>query len=406
MMYVSILFTLYLRNYNFMTRILLVVGLTLSMCASGGADTVFSFHGVGDPVRRIDARSRSMGGAGRSLADGLNFSSHNPALLGAFRKPAASVQFLAQWRSLNDGSSVTVNDGDVGAFQIVVPFGAGPVLGVGLEPLTDMDFGAVESRVSGNLAYTLDVEATGGVQAIAIGIGQRVSRRLFLGARVHWVAMGTFNEAWTKTFNSQDIFFSRDEITRTHRGWLPSVGLVYTLASRWSLGANAQIGRKIKQRQIHRNRFVSVAAAQDIETERDVELPHEFGAGLTYLAGYRWLASADVSRSLWGKTGAGRFDTWDLSAGILWRTGNPDILVRSRRLELSAGLHYRSLYFPTSTGNQIGELGASFGVALPLKNDTGRFRYTVEVGRRGDHATHGASERYIQQSFSITGFVR
>ncbi len=387
-----------------MMRIILALGFIFLLVLPACANTIFSFYGVGDPVRRVDARSRSMGGAGRSLADGLNFSSHNPALLGAFHRASASVQFVAQHRFLN--GETLVNDGDIGAFQIVLPMGRGLVLGVGIEPLTDMDFEAIEDRGTGDLKYQLEVEATGGIQAIAMGLGYRIGRRLFVGGRMNWVAMGTFNESWVKDFDSETVFFSQDEITRTHRGWLPSFGIIYTPTSRWSLGANVDIGGSIRQRQVQRNRFVEQREAVEVKTESDVEFPREFGVGVTYLAGYRWLASVDISRGLWHATGDGRFDTWDVSAGMLWRTGNPDALVRSRRFELSTGLHYRSLYFPTTSNSQISELGASFGMALPFVNNSGRFRYVLEVGRRGDRLKHGASERFIQHSFSVVGFVR
>ncbi len=387
-----------------MMRIMFALGFICTLVLPACANTIFSFYGVGDPVRRVDARSRSMGGAGRSLADGLNFSSHNPALLGAFRRTSVSVQFVAQHRFLNGGN--VVNDGDVGAFQIALPLGRSLIVGAGLEPLTDMDFGAIEDRGTGDLKYQLEVEATGGIQAISLGLGHRVGRRLFVGGRINWVAMGTLNESWLKNFDNETIFFSHDEITRTHRGWLPSFGIIYIPTLRWSLGANIDFGGSIKQRQIQRNRFVEQREAVEVMTESDVEFPREFGVGITYLAGYRWLASVDVSRGLWQATGDGRFDTWDVSTGMLWRTGNPDVLVRSRRFELSAGFHYRSLYFPTASNSQINELGASFGLALPFVNNSGRFRYVLEVGRRGDHLKHGTSERFIQHSFSVVGFVR
>ena len=387
-----------------MMRILLALGLVLALVLPAQANTIFSFAGIGDPIRRVDARSRSMGGAGRSLADGLNFSSHNPALLASFRRAAASVQFAAQHRFLSGERAVS--DGDVGAFQVVLPMGRGPVLGIGLEPLTDMDFGAVADRGTGDLAYRLEVDATGGIQAISIGLGHRFGRKLFVGGRVNWVAMGTLNETWVKRFDREGVFFSRDEITRTHRGWSPSVGIITMPTPRWSLGANVDIGGDIRQRQVQKNRFVDQNHAREVATESDVALPRELGAGVTYLSGYRWLASVDVSRGFWAGTGSGRFNTWDVSAGMLWRTGSPDLLVRSRRFELCAGAHYRSLYFPTTSGEQIGEWGASFGLALPFKNNSGRFRYVVEVGRRGNRATHGASERFIQQVFSVVGFIR
>ena len=68
---------------------------------------------------------------------------------------------------------------------------------------------------------------------------------------------------------------------------------------RWSLGATVDIGGTIRQRQIQKNRFVDQNLAREVTTESDVELPREFGAGITYFAGYRWLASVDVSRGLW-----------------------------------------------------------------------------------------------------------
>ena len=175
----------------------------------------------------------------------------------------------------------------------------GPVIGVGLEPLTDMDFGAIEDRGTGDLKYQLEVEATGGIQAISLGLGYRVGQKLFVGGRVNWVAMGTFNESWIKDFDNETIFFSHDEITRTHRGWLPSLGIIYTPTARVSLGANVDIGGSIRQRQVQRNRFVGQREAVEVETESDVEFPREFGVGITYLAGYRWLASVDVARGLW-----------------------------------------------------------------------------------------------------------
>ena len=82
------------------------------------------------------------------------------------------------------------------------------------------------------------------------------------------------------------------------------------------------------------------------------------------------------------------------------------MLARSRRWELNAGLHYRSLYFPTVSGKQIGEVGASFGLAVPFKNQSGRFRYVLEVGSRGNQTDHGVSEKYIQQSFSVSGIFQ
>lgn len=381
---------------------LLCVGLMWT--SSAFADSVFSFEGLGNAVRRIDARSRSMGGAGRALIDGRNFSTNNPALLAGFRHSSVSAQFVTQKRFLSGSGSI--NDGDVGGFHIVIPFNAGTVFGVALEPLTDMDFGVVDTVGTGNLGYQMSLDASGGIQAVSLGLAQHFGQKFYAGVRVDWVALGTFNEKWTKTFFGQNVFFSNDEITRTHRGWVPALGMVYTPTNKWSLAANAQLGQNIRQRTILTTRFVAVNADTEIETVRDVKLPTLIGGGISYLAGYRWLAVLDVERGFWNKTDAGRFNTWDVSIGGLIRTGSPDLLARSRRWEINGGFYYRSLYFPTASGKQVSELGASFGVAIPLKKQSGRFRYVLEVGSRGNEADHGVSEKFIKQSFAVTGIFQ
>ena len=382
----------------------IVVVCCLAMTSDVFANTIFSFHGLGNSVRRIDARSRAMGGAGRTVIDGANFSTNNPALLAGFKQASMSAQFITQRRFLSGLGAI--NDGDVGGFHIVVPFQSGTTFGVALEPLTDMDFGAIDTVGVGDLGYEMALDASGGIQAVSMGLAHRFGPKVYVGARLDLIAFGTFNEQWTKTFFGQNVFFSNDNITRTYRGWIPALGLVYTPSNKWSVGGNVQVGREVKERSILTTRFVAVNADTAIETQRQVKFPTLVGAGVTYSSGYRWLASLDVERGLWQTTEAGRFNTWDISAGILVRTGNPDPLTRSRRWEFNGGLHYRTLYFPTLSGKQIGEVGASFGFAIPLKNQRGRFRYVVEVGTRGNQTDHGVAEKFIQQSFSITGIFQ
>lgn len=368
------------------------------------ANSIFSFHGLGNSVRRVDARARAMGGAGRAVIDGLNFSTNNPALLAGFQRPSMSAQFITQRRGLSGLGSV--NDGDVGGFHIVIPMSKGSVFGASLEPLTDMDFGVVDTVGTGDLGYEMELDASGGMQAVSLGFGQYFGNRFYGGVRIDWLALGTFNERWNKTFFGQNVFYSSDDVTRTQRGWIPAFGVVYAPTAKWSLAADFQVGREINQRTTLTTRYVAVNADNDVVTENKIKMPSILGGGIAYLGGYRWLAALDVERGFWEKTQAGRFNTWDISAGVLVRTGSPDPLVRSRRWEFNGGVHYRSLYLPTTSGKQVGEVGASLGLAVPFKNGTGRFRYVLEFGKRGNQADHGVSETFIQQSFSVTGFFQ
>ncbi|MCZ6634810.1 MAG: hypothetical protein O7G87_15520 [bacterium] len=346
-----------------------------------------------------------MGGAGRALMDGFNFSSVNPALLAGFRRASLSALYRVQRRSLDEGTGrrYTVADGDLGAFQLAFPARGGFVLGVGLEPLTDMDFGVEDSVGTGLESHVLQLEATGGIQALSIGVAKRVSRELSLGVRLDWISMGTLTENWIKTYEDPRLTKSEDQIVRSHRGWLPSLGAVFTPSEHWAFGLAFQVETSVEQRQVLRN--LNLGSEGEVRNEVDVTLPYVVGVGVAYLGGYYWAATVDFERGFWSRTEPGRHNTLDLSGGLLYRMGSPDPLSKSLRIEWNGGVHYRSLYFPTASGSQISELGVSLGVAIPFKNEGGRFRYLLEVGKRGDVQKHGVSERFIQQSISVSGFI-
>ncbi len=389
------------------------------------AKSIFSFNGIGDSERRVDVRARGMGGAGRALADSQNFSSANPALLAAFSRAGVQSRFFVQRRSLNDGRSRhVVSEGDIGAFQVVLPIRSGTVFGAGLEPLTDLDFDLVGSDSTSAVPYTLRVNATGGIQAFTFGLANRWGG-LLLGGNLSVISIGTITERWIKDFSStgsdgsagsivvdsnnrqiSEYLNSEDRYVRTHSGTQPTLGAVYTRGAKWYVGAAYRAATTITQTRILRNFFAEIGFEDEARSRLDVKIPASFGVGLAYRAGYRWLAALDFERAFWEKTEAGRYNTTDLAGGVLYRTGDPDSRSTRRRIELTAGAYYRSLYFKTAGGSPIGEAGVSMGISLPFETrSAGNFRYVIEFGRRGDVTRHGASEQFIMQTFSLSGWL-
>ncbi|MDA0749012.1 MAG: hypothetical protein O2954_21035, partial [bacterium] len=259
--------------------------ISIFMGSAAWADTVFSFNGVGDPTRRMDVRARAMGGAGRALADGENFSSSNPALIAAFAQPGVTSLYFIQRRSLKDnlGNQHVVTDGDIGSFQLALPLKRGTVLGIGLEPLTEVDFIVVEPGGSGPLAHTLRIDGTGGIQAVTLSLGQQMGR-LYLGGRMDMVFMGTISEVWRKDYDSEIVtdldganlprlLDTEDKYIRTHRGLLGAVGGVYRPTANWFLGLAFQAGGKLTQTRTLRNFFANLGFEPDLKLKADVELP-------------------------------------------------------------------------------------------------------------------------------------
>ncbi len=392
---------------------------------SPAAKSIFSFNGVGDAERRVDVRARGMGGAGRALADSQNFSSANPALLAAFSRAGLQSRFFVQRRSLDDGQRRhVVSDGDIGAFQIVLPIRSGTVFGAGLEPLTDLDFDLVRVVSSTAIPYELRVNATGGIQAFTFGAAQRWGS-LMLGGNLSIISIGTIKETWTKDFSSSgpngesksflldsnnrqipEHLNSEDRYVRTHRGAQPALGAIYNRNGVWFFGAAIRAATTVTQTRILRNFFAEIGFEEETRSTLDLKMPASVGVGLAYRPGYRWLAALDYERAFWEKTESGRYNTTDLAGGFLYRFGDPDRRTTRRPIELTAGAHYRSLYFKTEGNAQIDELGVSLGISLPFETrGAGSFRYVIEFGRRGDVTAHGATERFVMQTFSLSGWL-
>jgi hypothetical protein len=379
----------------------------LLLAGHANAGSIFSFNGQGYPVRRLDARSTGMGGTGRALVDGNNLASFNPALLGGFQRPAMFAQFSLQRRSVKDlSSSLAVADGDVSAIKVVFPFRFRGALSIGMEGLTDVDITVVDTLGTGGEEHLLGLKGTGGIGALVFGYGQKVGNILFLGAQMDLMAVGTLTESWSKDLLADpQAFFSLDNVTRSQKGAQFSFGIVYA-PSNLSLALVGKPKATVTQRILLENRLTANAiTASALETERDIQFPATIGFGLAYAKTRRWIFALDGEYAAWESTGAGRFNTTEIAAGLQFQTRPGNSLGIGRKYDIMGGVYRRTLYFATTSGEQISEIGISAGVAVPFKSNSGAFWWTIELGRRGDVQTHGASETFIKQTFSIAGLV-
>ncbi len=387
---------------------LLVCLLVAAFVSEAKAGSVFSFNGQGYPLRRLDSRSAGMGGAGRALVDGLNFASFNPALLGSFRRPGVTGRYALQRRNVEDiHTSESIADGDVDGIKTVFPFRFRGALSIGMEGLTDVDVTVVDSVGSGGEEHLLGLKGAGGVGAIVFGFGQKVGRKLFLGAQIDLMVVGTINETWTKDLlQDSQAFFSQDNITRSQKGAQFTFGGVYTPGN-LSLAIVAKPKATVTQRVLLENRLTTNAITSSaLEIDRDIQFPATIGFGLAYARSQRFIAAADVQFEAWGATGTGRHDAAEFAAGIQYQTQPDNALGGGRRLDLTAGVYHRSLYFGTASGEQITEFGATIGIGVPFQRQSGALRWSLAIGQRGDKQIHGARETFFRQTLSVSGWIQ
>lgn len=383
---------------------------TLLLCLFSITDaysgSIFSVADLGYAVRRLDSRSIGMGGAGRGIVDGRNFSSHNPATIASFDRAALSALYVAQRRSISDvaGRSEAVADGDIGGIRLMLPVRQGFVLGLALDPVSDMDASVIDTTGTGQTRSVVRFNGSGGLQSLGIGAGYRLGERFFVGSRLDLMVIGTITESWRKDFLDRRLLPSRDSVIRTFRGYQPHFGAAYAVKG-FSLGVAVKPSVEIRETRVRETRSVQIGLLpSESATEMDFELPLVLGGGLAVTRSDKWIAALDVEVARWSDTGGRRKDTTEIAGGVLYRTGRNDPIRRQRRHELTVGAFRRGLYFDTGIADQIFETGGSFGLTIPFKG-TGIFRWVLEGGRRGRTQEHGASETFLRQTFSITGWM-
>ena len=163
----------------------------------------------------------------------------------------------------------------------------------------------------------------------------------------------------------------------------------------------------VTQKVLLENRLTTNAITSSAtESERDIQFPATLGFGLAYSRSGKWMAALDAEYAAWGDTGAGRHDTFEIAAGVQYQKGPSNITGIGRRYDLMGGVYRRSLYFETSSGKEITEMGATIGFGIPFKNRAGTFRWALDIGTRGDVQDHGASETFFKQTFSVSGWIK
>lgn len=391
-----------------------IIGLTVAVALvsveEGRAATVFSGIGLGDEEWVPDGRGSGMGGAGVALLDGQNFIRLNPAVLGSFRRPALSALFRAEQRRAKDRFVENrLSDGDVGHVRLVVPRGKWTVFRVGIEPVTGVNFSFAQPEPGNVEPDTLRLKVRGGLQAISVGMGVRLSNdRLFLGGSLDAVVIGTIRETWTRVFANADtlapaLFPSQDEISRGHRGVRWTVGAAYRAGGGFSVGAFLTPRASLTQTR----RLKTSYSIEDLPSVK-LRLPTSLGGGVAFEGG-KWAVAADVTASLWGEVDPSRYrNAYGLAAGVNYVTGQEDPLGRGKRIPLRMGVSRKVLHYAglPGSGGAVTEMALGAGVGLPFRGGWGRFDLSFEVGKRGDVHKNGAEEVFFRQTFSIVGWPR
>jgi hypothetical protein len=403
----------------------------LSLRAQDGAYTGFtpySIFGIGDIYTQGSAYNKGMGGVGIATRNRRFINYLNPASVTA----RDSLSFMADMSVMQnnkyfhqgDKSSLnnTFNVNNITiSFPLVYPHAA-MMLGVSPYSSTGYQYSYIleDPSIVGNTGNAAFASAgKGGTYQAFAAVGVTLWKRLSLGVEGR-VLFGDISK--------QSVFsFSRSAYSNINsghdislRGKSAKVGLQYEQplggGMTLGLGATYQTGTKLKGT-VEEYRISEGAAQNDtLRFSREnltgaaggPNIPQEFGVGLSLGKSEDWRFETNYTRSDWTNSGmdvakgfavkgSSSFDTrvsQAFRAGFEIVPNRNDIRYYYKRCTYRVGAFYENSNFAVD-GNQIKDIGLTFGASLPVFRYYNAVTFAVGLGQRSSGVDQLIRERYV-----------
>lgn len=402
----------------------------LSLYAQDGAFTGFtpySIFGIGDIQTQGSAYNLGMGGVGIATRNKRLINYVNPASITA----RDSLAFMADMSvtqkntlfTQGDKSSVN-NTFNIKNIAITFPITRHSAVLLGVAPYSStgyhysyiLDDPSIVGNTGNAVYYS---SGNGGTYNVFVSAGVTFWNRLSLGLEGDFLfgkitkenSFSFAKSAYSDIKSGNDLFL---------RGKSAKVGVQYeqpvSANSSIIIGGTYSTGTVLKG--TAEDYRISIGTAQN-DTLRysldnlgqgkgGVNIPQEFGAGISFNHSDTWKAEINYSRSDWTTSGmdvakgfsvkgSSSFDTrvsQAVRAGFEIVPNRNDIRYYYKTCTYRLGAYYEDSRFAVD-GNQIKDIGLTFGASLPVFRYYNSVTLAVNLGQRGSVTGNMIRERYV-----------
>ena len=406
-----------------------------SLYAQDGAYTGFtpySIFGVGDLFTQGSAFNKSMGGVGIATRNKRFINYLNPASVTArdslsFMTDISVSQnnrVFAQGDLTSGSNTFNVNSITL-SFPLFYPYSA-MMFGISPYSSTGYRYSYVleDPSIIGNTGNAVYYSAgNGGLYQVFAAAGVTFWDRLSLGVEGK-LLFGSIDKDNLFSFTKSAYSNINSGYSLMLRGGSAKVGLQYEqpLGGGNKLGVGATFSTPVKLHGTSEAYRISVGSSQSdtLSFSRDtlgltmgsVTIPSEIGIGVSFSHSDTWSAEVNYSRSDWTNSGmdvargfaikgSSSFDTrvsQTLRAGFEIVPNRNDIRYYYKRCAYRVGAYYENSSFAVD-GNQVKDLGLTFGASLPVFRNYNSVTFAVGLGQRASTAGNMIRERYV--SFTL-----
>ena len=408
----------------------------LSLHAQDGAYTGFtpySIFGVGDILSQGSAYNRGMGGVGIATRNRRFINYLNPAAVTA----RDSLAFMAEMSvthsnkifSQGDKSSVN-NTFNVNNITLSFPIYRSSAMMVGIAPYSSTgyqySYTLEDPSIVGNTGNAVYASAgKGGTYQVFAAAGVTFWKRLSLGVEGR-ILFGNISKDNLFSFarSAYSNISSGSELTL--RGKSARFGVQYEQPlGNLTLGLGATYSTGTRLKGTVEDYRISVGASQNdtLRFSRDtlgmsgggVNIPQEFGLGVSISQSENWKAEVNYSRSDWTNSGmdvakgfavkgSSSFETrvsQTLRAGFEIVPNRNDVRYYYKRCTYRAGAYFETSSFAVD-GNQVKDIGLTLGASLPVNNNRyNAVTVALGLGQRSTGVESLIRERYFNISLGF-----
>ena len=401
-----------------------------SLCAQDGAFTGFtpySIFGAGDVLTQGSAFNKGMGGVGIATRNKRFINYLNPAAVTV----RDSISFMAEMSVFENnrlfaqnGHTSGNNTFNVNNITISFPITRSSAMMLGIAPYTatgyKYSYVLEDPTVIANTGNAVYYSAgKGGTYQLFAAAGVTFWKRLSLGVEGRML-FGKIEKATVFSFAKSAYSDINSGYNLSLNGNSAKFGLQYEqpLGSNVILGVGATYSTPVSLKGTVEDYRISAGSAQTdtLRFSRDtigvtmgnITVPKEIGLGISINHSDNWRAEINYSRSDWTNSGmdvakgfavkgASSFDTRlseTYRAGFEIVPNRNDIRYYYKRCAYRVGVYYENSRFAVD-GNQIKDIGLTFGASLPVFRYYNAVTFAVAAGQRGSTAGNMIRERYV-----------
>jgi hypothetical protein len=409
-------------NRIYLIAVLTILPAMLFAQFNNNTTSPYSRFGLGEINPGTFGRSSAMAGANLGSRNNLQINFNNPASYTSVDSLAFLFEFgfnakFSEFK--NDISSSSSNNINFNYFAFGFPISKKIGASFGLTPYSDSgyevqmieeveNFGKVWHRYHGE----------GSLSRAYLGFGYEPIKNISIGANIYYFFGTLTRNADVGFIEAADLYsIQRDEIIRI-RDFGISYGLqaTFPLKAKQKITLGATLEYKPTFTAFHSDltlKNLSTSSQQNQDTvlniaeEKDkIRMPLTYGIGISYTDNEKLEVNADYIHQGWAKAkffGESNPILTNLDRIAIGAEFIPDkYSIRSylKRVAYRAGFKYEKSYLLLN-GQQINDIGISFGVGLPVYRSASLINLSAEIGKRGKTSFNLIRENYAKLTMSI-----